>query len=164
MVFQSYNLFPHMTVLQNVIEAPVHVRRLSRSEATDLAREWLNRVGMSGKEDAYPAQLSGGQQQRAAIARALAMAPSLMLFDEVTSALDPELVAEVLRVIRDLAESTQMTMLIVTHEMRFARDVSDRVMFLDGGEIIEQGEPEVMFSNPRQQRTSQFLSQILSER
>ena len=159
-VFQQFNLFPHLTVLQNLIEAPVHVKRVPRDEALALGRELLGKVGLAGKAEAYPGQLSGGQQQRVAIARALAMAPKLMLFDEVTSALDPELVGEVLAVMRRLADEG-MTM-VVTHEMGFARDVADRVVFIDGGVVVEQGPPAAFFSAPVEPRTREFLATFLA--
>lgn len=157
MVFQQFNLFPHMTILQNVVEAPIHVLKLSKEEATQRGMEMLERVGLGDKADAHPAQLSGGQQQRAAIARALVMRPKLMLFDEPTSALDPELVGEVLEVIEDLAEQGEMTMILVTHEMDFAREVADRVIFISDGAIAEQGPPEQLFENPQNPRTAAFL-------
>lgn len=160
MVFQRFNLFPHMTVLGNVTEAPIRVRRESRREAEEHGRELLERVGLSARADAYPRQLSGGQQQRVAIARALAMRPSLMLFDEPTSALDPELVGEVLDVMRDLARSG-MTMIVVTHEMAFAREVADSVVFMDDGQIVERGTPSTLIANPEHQRTQAFLSKVL---
>jgi ABC-type histidine transport system ATPase subunit len=160
MVFQQFNLWPHMTVLGNVIEAPMRVRGLSRAQATELARAALARVQLSDKTDAYPARLSGGQQQRVAIARALAMQPKVMLFDEPTSSLDPELTEEVLNVMRGLAEDGT-TMIVVTHEMRFAREVSDVVMFLHNGTIEEQGPPEQVFGAPRSERCRQFLSKFL---
>jgi polar amino acid transport system ATP-binding protein len=160
MVFQSFNLFPHMTVLENIIEAPVKVRRESRREAAAHAKELLDRVGLAHKGDDYPRQLSGGQQQRVAIARALAMRPKLMLFDEPTSALDPELVGDVLLTMKDLADQG-MTMIIVTHEMGFARDVADRVLFMDGGVVVESGSPEEVLNNPKNQRTREFLSRVL---
>jgi polar amino acid transport system ATP-binding protein len=160
MVFQKFNLFPHMTVIRNIIEAPVHVRGLSPGEATARGRELLGRMGLSEKENEYPHTLSGGQQQRVAIARALAMQPEIMLFDEVTSALDPELVGEVLAVMRRLA-ADGMTMIVVTHEMQFAREVADRVLMLDGGRIIEVGSPTQMFSAPRHPRTADFLGRVL---
>jgi polar amino acid transport system ATP-binding protein len=160
MVFQHFNLFPHMSAIHNVMEAPIRVLGLSRQQAQQRAAELFEMVGLAGKESAYPRQLSGGQQQRVAIARALAMRPKIMLFDEVTSALDPELVGEVLTVLRRLAESG-MTMLIVTHEMSFARDVSDRVMFMEKGRIVEQGEPAVIFTAPRSERTRSFLKAVL---
>jgi polar amino acid transport system ATP-binding protein len=159
-VFQSFNLFPHMTVLHNVTLGPRKVLSLPRAQAEAEAMELLRRVGLADKRDEYPDRLSGGQQQRAAIVRALAMKPQLLLLDEVTSALDPELVAEVLQVIRELAKGG-MTMVIATHEMGFARDVAHRVCFLDAGVILEQGEPEQMFSKPREERTRQFLQRII---
>jgi polar amino acid transport system ATP-binding protein len=155
-VFQSYNLFPHMTALQNIVAAPIRVRGLQRTKAEQRARDLLAMVGLSEKADAYPARLSGGQQQRVAIARALAMDPKIMLFDEVTSALDPELVGEVLAAMQQLARDG-MTMIVVTHEMSFARDVADRVVFMDGGVIVEEGAPEEMFAGPRTDRVRQFL-------
>jgi ABC-type histidine transport system ATPase subunit len=157
MVFQSFNLWSHMTVLENVIEAPVHVLKLPKAEAVDRAKRLLNKVGIGDKLDAYPAHLSGGQQQRAAIARALAMEPKVMLFDEPTSALDPELVGEVLRVMRQLAEEGR-TMLIVTHEMGFAREVASEVIFLHQGRVEEQGPPAQLFGAPRSERCRQFLA------
>jgi polar amino acid transport system ATP-binding protein len=160
MVFQRFNLFPHMTALQNVIEAPVRVKGLSRDAAVERARNQLDRVGLADKLDAYPAQLSGGQQQRVAIARALAMDPKLMLFDEPTSALDPELVGEVLGAIRKLAQEG-MTMLVVTHEMGFAREVGDTLVFMDDGAVVEAGPPREVLANPRQERTRTFLSKVL---
>ena len=159
-VFQSFNLFPHMSVLRNVTLAPLRALGLSRAEADAQAVELLERFGLADKRDEYPDRLSGGQQQRVAIVRALAMRPELMLLDEVTSALDPELVAEVLNVIRELAEGG-MTMLIATHEMGFARDIADRVCFLDAGLILEEGDPEAIFSAPREPRTQQFLQRII---
>ena len=160
MVFQQFNLWSHMTVLQNVMEAPVHVLGKSKAEAMDRAKSVLNKVGLSDKLDYYPAHLSGGQQQRAAIARALAMDPDVMLFDEPTSALDPELVGEVLRVMRQLAEEGR-TMMVVTHEMGFAREVSNKVIFLHEGRIEEEGEPKAVFGNPRSERFRQFLASNL---
>jgi polar amino acid transport system ATP-binding protein len=160
-VFQSFNLFPHMTVLQNVTLAPRKVMGLGKADAEAQAVELLSRFGLEDKRDEYPDRLSGGQQQRVAIVRALATRPQLMLFDEVTSALDPELVAEVLGVIRELAESG-MTMLIATHEMGFARDIAHRVCFLDDGVLLEQGRPEEIFSNPQEPRTQQFLQRIIA--
>jgi polar amino acid transport system ATP-binding protein len=160
-VFQAYNLFPHMTVLRNVTLAPRSVLRLSRADAERRALDLLGRFGLADRRDEYPDRLSGGQQQRVAIARALAMGPDLMLLDEVTSALDPELVAEVLGVVRELADSG-MTMLIATHEMGFAREIADRVCFLDEGVILEQGRPEQIFSAPREARTQQFLARIVA--
>ncbi len=164
MVFQQFNLFPNMTVLGNVTEAPVHVLGMDRQRAEAKARELLDRVGLSAKLDARPNQLSGGQQQRVAIARALAMEPKVLLLDEVTSALDPELVAGVLNVLRELAETTDITMLIVTHEMHFARDVSHRVMMFDRGQVVEQGPPEQIFGAPQQERTRSFLHAVVEER
>ncbi len=160
MVFQRFNLFPHMTAMQNIIEAPMQVKHLPREQCEARAIELLRKVGLEQKADAYPARLSGGQQQRVAIARALAMDPKLMLFDEATSALDPELVGEVLKVMRQLAEEG-MTMVVVTHEMGFAREVADRVIFMDGGVILEQGQPSQVFSAPQHERTQTFLRQIL---
>jgi len=157
MVFQSFNLFPHLTVLQNIIEAPTVVKGLSQAEAEVLARVLLKKVGLETKAEAYPMQLSGGQQQRVAIARALAMQPQVMLFDEPTSALDPELRDEVLRVMRQLAEEG-MTMIVVTHEMQFARDMADQILFFDAGLVAESGPPEQIFSCPRHERTREFLS------
>jgi polar amino acid transport system ATP-binding protein len=159
-VFQSYNLFPHMSVLRNVTLAPRDVLGLSKQDADERATTLLDRFGLAGKRDEYPDRLSGGQQQRVAIVRALAMQPELMLFDEVTSALDPELVAEVLEVIRELAAGG-MTMIIATHEMSFARDMADRVCFLDSGRILEQGPPAEIFTAPREERTQQFLQRII---
>ena len=160
MVFQRFNLFPHMTALENIIEAPIQVLGLSRAAALEDARRLLGRVGLADKADHYPSQLSGGQQQRVAIARALAMKPQAMLFDEPTSALDPETVGEVLQVMKELAEEG-MTMVVVTHEMGFAREVADRVVVLDQGELIEQGTPEQIFSQPQHPRTRAFLSRVL---
>ncbi len=159
MVFQSFNLFPHLTALGNVMLAQRKVLNRSKDEAERVAREQLDRVGLNDKPDAYPIQLSGGQQQRVAIARALAMDPHVMLFDEVTSALDPELVREVLEVMKSLAKAG-MTMMVVTHEMGFARDVADRVIFMDEGMIVEQGSPEHVFDNPQSERTQDFLGHI----
>jgi polar amino acid transport system ATP-binding protein len=159
-VYQSYNLFPHMTVLRNITLAPREAMKLDRAEAEKQARSLLGRFGLLDKQDEYPDRLSGGQQQRVAIVRALAMRPALMLLDEVTSALDPELVAEVLAVIRELAREG-MTMLIATHEMGFARDIADRVCFLDAGRILEQGPPERIFTSPEHPRTRQFLGRII---
>ena len=161
MVFQHFNLFPNMSVLENIVEAPIHVMGLSRSEATAKAEGLLAKVGMEEKRDMKPSQLSGGQQQRVAIARALAMDPAILLLDEVTSALDPELVGEVLAVLKDIAAETDISMLIVTHEMQFARDVSDRVMMFDQGSIVEEGPPEKIFSDPAHQRTRDFLRAVL---
>lgn len=160
MVFQSFNLFPHMTVLGNLTIAQRRVKKRSRDEAEKVAREMLGRVGLSEKADAYPSHLSGGQQQRVAIARALCMNPDMMLFDEPTSALDPELVGEVLQVMRELADEG-MTMLVVTHEMGFAREVGSRLIFMDGGHILEQGDPREVLSNPQHPRTQDFLSRVL---
>jgi polar amino acid transport system ATP-binding protein len=160
MVFQRFNLFPHMTVLQNVVEAPIRVKREPQGVATQRAHELLRRVGLEDKVDTYPNQLSGGQQQRVAIARALAMQPKLMLFDEPTSALDPELVGEVLDVMRGLAEDG-MTMIVVTHEMGFAREVGDALVFMDGGVIVEAGEPRDVLNQPQHERTRAFLSKVL---
>ncbi|MBA0051536.1 amino acid ABC transporter ATP-binding protein [Streptomyces sp. AJS327] len=160
MVFQRFNLFPHMTALENVIEAPVQVKRESRTDARERARKLLDRVGLADKADSYPSQLSGGQQQRVAIARALAMDPKLMLFDEPTSALDPELVGEVLDVMRGLAEDG-MTMIVVTHEMGFAREVGDSLVFMDDGVVVESGNPREVLGNPRHERTKAFLSKVL---
>ncbi|PYG02250.1 amino acid ABC transporter ATP-binding protein, PAAT family [Georgenia satyanarayanai] len=161
MVFQQFNLFPNMTVMENIVEAPVHVLGKSKEEARQRAHELLELVGLSDKADAHPSRLSGGQQQRVAIARALAMDPEILLLDEVTSALDPELVGEVLSVLRNIAETTNITMLIVTHEMQFAQEVSHRVLMFDQGRIIEDAEPHVMFSNPREPRTKAFLQAVL---
>ncbi|MBR4903103.1 MAG: amino acid ABC transporter ATP-binding protein [Selenomonadaceae bacterium] len=160
MVFQCFNLFPHMTVLDNITLAPMKVRKIARSKAEQTAQELLDRVGLGDKSNAYPNQLSGGQQQRVAIARALAMQPKVMLFDEPTSALDPEMVGEVLDVMQRLAESG-MTMVIVTHEMGFAREVGTRLLFVDGGYIVEQGNPREVFEHPKEERTRAFLSKIL---
>ncbi len=160
MVFQQFNLFPHLTVLQNITLAPTNVRHLPKEQAEAKARELLKRVGIPEQADKYPGQLSGGQQQRVAIARALAMEPKIMLFDEPTSALDPEMIKEVLDVMQELARSG-MTMICVTHEMGFAREVADRVLFFDQGRIVEQGTPEHFFENPQHPRTQLFLSQIL---
>ncbi|MCK9230587.1 MAG: amino acid ABC transporter ATP-binding protein [Syntrophales bacterium] len=160
MVFQSFNLFPHKTVLENVNLAQMVVRKRSRKEAAEISRELLKKVFISEKEDQYPTQLSGGQQQRVAIARALAMKPKVMLFDEPTSALDPETIGEVLEVMKNLARDG-MTMIVVTHEMGFAREVADRIIFMDRGSIIEQGTPEHFFKNPIEERTRLFLKQIL---
>jgi polar amino acid transport system ATP-binding protein len=161
MVFQNFNLFGHMTALENVIEAPVRVKKLTKRDAVAQAKVLLERVGLADKLDAYPAQLSGGQQQRVAIARALAMKPKLMLFDEPTSALDPELIGEVLDVMKSLALDFQTTMIVVTHEMGFAREAAGRVLMMDDGRIIEEGTPEHFFTAPREERTKQFLSAIL---
>ena len=159
-VFQAYNLFPHMTVLENVTLAPRKARRLGRAQAAAEARELLRRIGLEDKADEYPDRLSGGQQQRVAIARALAMSPKLMLLDEITSALDPQLVSEVLNLVRGLAE-TGMTMILATHEMSFAREVADKVCFLDAGVILEEGPPEQIFSEPREERTREFLARVI---
>lgn len=160
MVFQRFNLFPHMTVLENIVLAPTKVLKISRDEAISTAMDLLQRVGLKEKANSYPTQLSGGQQQRVAIARALAMKPKVMLFDEPTSALDPEMVTEVLDVMKNLAKQG-MTMVVVTHEMGFAREVGDRVLFVDEGRIIEEGTPKEIFENPKQERTKVFLSKIL---
>lgn len=157
MVFQQFNLFPHMTALRNVTEAPIHVLGLSKTEAEARARELLRSVGMEDKAEAYPSQLSGGQKQRVAIARALAMQPRIMLFDEVTSALDPELVAEVVNVMRDLAHRHDMTMIVVTHQLEMAEEVADRIAFLDAGRVIEQGPPARLLHEPEQLRTREFV-------
>jgi ABC-type polar amino acid transport system ATPase subunit len=161
MVFQQFNLFPHMTALRNIMLAPMKVRGLSREEAEKVARALLERVGIPEKAEHYPANLSGGQQQRVAIARALAMQPRIMLFDEPTSALDPEMINEVLEVMTDLAKSG-MTMMVVTHEMGFARRVAHRIVFMDEGSIVEVDTPQTFFASPRSERTRQFLSKILS--
>ncbi|WP_269748006.1 ectoine/hydroxyectoine ABC transporter ATP-binding protein EhuA [Agromyces laixinhei] len=160
MVFQQFNLFPHMTVLENVIEAPIHVLGLSKADATERATDLLELVGLQDHMRHTPPELSGGQQQRVAIARALAMRPRVMLFDEPTSALDPELIGEVLNVIRRLATTTDMTMLMVTHEMRFAQEISDRVVMFDKGVVVEQGPPEQLFKNPQHERTQRFLKAV----
>ncbi|MFM5980399.1 MAG: amino acid ABC transporter ATP-binding protein [Sphaerospermopsis kisseleviana] len=160
MVFQQFNLFPHLTVLQNITLAPIWVRKLPKQKAEELAMQLLERVGILAQANKYPGQLSGGQQQRVAIARALAMQPKIMLFDEPTSALDPEMVREVLDVMRNLA-SEGMTMVVVTHEVGFAREVADRVVFLDGGFLVEEATPDVFFTEPKEERTKKFLSQIL---
>jgi cystine transport system ATP-binding protein len=159
-VFQNFNLFPHRTALENVVEGPIVVKKVPKAQALELGRKLLAKVGLAGKEDAYPRRMSGGQQQRVAIARALAMEPQVILFDEPTSALDPELVGEVLATIRELARENR-TMVIVTHEMQFARDVANRVVFFDQGVIAEQGEAKALFANPQQERTRQFLSKFL---
>ncbi|AGB82956.1 Arginine transport ATP-binding protein ArtM [Serratia rubidaea] len=161
-VFQNFNLFPHRSVLENIIEGPVIVKGEERAKAEQRARELLAKVGLSGKEQAYPKRLSGGQQQRVAIARALAMQPEVILFDEPTSALDPELVGEVLNTIRALAEEKR-TMVIVTHEMSFARDVADRAIFMDNGRIVEQGPAKALFADPQHQRTRQFLDKFINQ-
>ncbi|MFS0657849.1 amino acid ABC transporter ATP-binding protein [Niallia alba] len=159
MVFQSYNLFPHKTAIENVMEGPITVKKQSKEKARSIAADLLNKVGLGDKIDYYPFQLSGGQQQRVGIARALAVDPEVMLFDEPTSALDPELVGEVLKVIKQLANEG-MTMIIVTHEMKFAREVADEVIFMDGGYIVEKGNPQAIFSAPKEARTQQFLQLI----
>ena len=161
MVFQSFNLFPHMTALENIMEAPVHVLRMPKEEARERAKGLMEMVGLHGHLDHKPPQLSGGQQQRVAIARALAMRPKILLFDEPTSALDPELIGEVLSVIRDLAHSADMTMLMVTHEMRFAEEISDRVVMFDSGSVVEQGPPSQLFTKPSHERTRLFLRAVL---
>jgi polar amino acid transport system ATP-binding protein len=161
MVFQSFNLFPHMSVLRNITEAPIHVLRISKEEAEARALEFLDLVGLKNKVNAYPAQLSGGQKQRVAIARALAMQPKIMLFDEITSALDPELAAEVLSVLRNLARTTDMTMLLVTHQMHFAQEFADRIIFMEHGTIVEEGSPEKIFQQPKEERTRSFLKTVL---
>ena len=161
MVFQQFNLFPHMTVLQNLIEAPVQVQKRDRAQVIEEAKILLGKVGLSEKADVYPRKLSGGQQQRVAIARALAMKPSIMLFDEPTSALDPEMVGEVLQLMKELADDG-MTMVVVTHEMGFARDVSDRVLFMADGYVVEEGKPEQIFTAPQHKRTKAFLSRLLA--
>ena len=160
MVFQQFNLFPHMSVIDNITMAPMQIRNLNKQDAEQLAMELLDKVGLREKADNYPQQLSGGQQQRVAIARALAMKPKVMLFDEPTSALDPEMVKEVLEVMKNLAKEG-MTMVVVTHEMGFAREVGDRVLFMDGGYIVEQGHPEEVFGNPQNERTKAFLGKVL---
>lgn len=159
MVFQGYNLFPHKTALENVMEGPVTVKKENRLEAMKKAESLLSKVGLADKKDFYPFQLSGGQQQRVGIARALAMEPNVMLFDEPTSALDPELVGEVLKVMKDLAKEG-MTMMVVTHEMRFAKEVADEVIFMEDGVVVERGKPEDIFGNPKEERTQQFLKRI----
>jgi polar amino acid transport system ATP-binding protein len=161
MVFQQFNLYPHLSVLKNITLAPIRIRKMNKKDADDQAFALLERVGLSEKKDAYPTQLSGGQQQRVAIARALAMKPRIMLFDEPTSALDPEMIGEVLQVMKDLAQSG-MTMMVVTHEMGFAREVSDRIIFMDYGEILEEAQPEEFFKHPKHERAQQFLKEILS--
>ncbi len=163
MVFQSFNLFPHLTALQNITLAPIQVRKWPRARAEKVARELLARVGIPEKAGTYPAQLSGGQQQRVAIARALAMQPKIMLFDEPTSALDPEMIQEVLDVMKGLAREMGMTMVVVTHEMGFAREVADRLVFMDEGVIVEEGTPEHFFTSPKEERTKLFLSKILHQ-
>jgi ABC-type polar amino acid transport system ATPase subunit len=160
MVFQKFNLFPMFTVLKNIMYAPVHINKMKYKDAEELARSLLEKVGLANRADAYPSMLSGGQQQRVAIARALAMQPKMLLFDEPTSALDPELVGEVLQVMKTL-RSDGMSMVVVTHEMGFARDVSDRVVFMDKGYIVEEGKPQQIFNSPQQERTQQFLNRII---
>ncbi len=160
MVFQHFNLFPHLTVIENITIAPVELKKMTKEAAREKAMELLNKVGLAEKAEAYPAQLSGGQKQRVAIARALAMNPDIMLFDEPTSALDPEMVGEVLEVMKQLA-ADGMTMVVVTHEMGFAREVADRVVFMDGGYIIEEGTPEEVFGHPKEERTISFLNKVL---
>ncbi len=160
MVFQHFNLFPHKTVLQNIMMAPVKLKRMTKEEAKEIASQLLKRVGMEAKADAYPSQLSGGQKQRVAIARALAMNPNIMLFDEPTSALDPEMVGEVLKVMQELV-AEGMTMVVVTHEIGFAREVADRVIFMDGGYIVEQGTPDEVILHPKEARTIDFLNKVL---
>jgi polar amino acid transport system ATP-binding protein len=161
MVFQRFNLFPHMTALENIMEAPIQVRREPKAQVRERALELLDRVGLADKAKNYPAQLSGGQQQRVAIARALAMQPKLMLFDEPTSALDPELVGDVLGVMKQLAKDG-MTMVVVTHEMQFAREVADKVLFMDGGVVVEEGPPDQVIGSPREERTKSFLARVLN--
>ena len=160
LVFQNFNLFPHYSVLKNIMDAPISVQKQSKKEAEKEARRLLEKMGLGDKADVYPCQLSGGQQQRVAIARALALKPSILFFDEPTSALDPELTGEILKVIRELAEE-KMTMVIVTHEMSFARDVADRVIFMDGGYIIEKGDPKEVIEHPKEERTRQFLARFM---
>lgn len=160
MVFQQFNLFPHLTIMNNITLAPIQIKKMSKQDAVALGTKLLDRVGLLEKADAYPAQLSGGQKQRVAIARALAMEPEIMLFDEPTSALDPEMVGEVLDVMKDLAKDG-MTMVVVTHEMGFAREVGSRVLFMDQGVIVEQNEPAALFGNPQHERTKSFLSKVL---
>ncbi|VFR34361.1 Amino acid ABC transporter, ATP-binding protein [plant metagenome] len=161
MVFQHFNLFPHMTALGNVIEAPIHVGGLSRDEAVERGRHYLDLVGLADKQDVHPAQLSGGQKQRVGIARALAMRPEIMLFDEVTSALDPELVGGILQIVKDLADKREMTMILVTHQMKFAERSCDRTLFFDEGNVVEDAPSEELFSNPKEPRTQQFLQAVI---
>ena len=158
-MFQNFNLFPHYSVLKNIMDAPIHVQKKSKQEAMETAKSLLAKMGLTGKENSYPCQLSGGQQQRVAIARALAMNPSILFFDEPTSALDPELTGEILKVIRQLAQE-KMTMVIVTHEMGVARDVADRVIIIDGGYLVEQGDPHEVIEHPKEERTQQFLARF----
>lgn len=160
-VFQQFNLYPHLSVLDNITLAPIKVKKLKKNEAESIALDLLSKVGLSNKKDAFPAQLSGGQQQRVAIARGLAMQPKIMLFDEPTSALDPEMIGEVLKVMKDLAKG-DITMMVVTHEMGFAREVADRVVFIDFGKIVEEATPEEFFNNPKSERAQQFLKQVLT--
>jgi polar amino acid transport system ATP-binding protein len=160
MVFQQFNLFPHMSAIGNVMEAPMQVLGMAKEEARAMAQALLDRVGLGAKADSYPAQLSGGQQQRVAIARALAMKPQIMLLDEITSALDPELIGEVLDVVHSLASETRMAMLVVTHEMGFARDIADRVIFMEKGRIVEEGLPDQVFEDPKSERTRSFLRSV----
>lgn len=160
-VFQQFNLYPHLSVLDNITLAPIKVKKIKKSEAESIALDLLNKVGLLNKKDSFPAQLSGGQQQRVAIARGLAMQPKIMLFDEPTSALDPEMIGEVLKVMKDLAKG-DITMMVVTHEMGFAREVADRVVFIDFGKIIEEASPEEFFNNPKSERAKQFLKQVLT--
>ncbi len=160
-VFQQFNLYPHLSVLDNITLAPIKVKKIKKNEAESIALDLLNKVGLSNKKDSFPAQLSGGQQQRVAIARGLAMQPKIMLFDEPTSALDPEMIGEVLKVMKDLAKG-DITMMVVTHEMGFAREVADRVVFIDFGKIIEEATPEEFFNNPKSDRAKQFLKQVLT--
>ena len=162
LVFQNFNLFPHFSVLQNVTDAQINVLKKSKEEATEIAMQLLDRMGLAAKADSYPCQLSGGQQQRVSIARALALKPEVLLFDEPTSALDPELTGEILEVIKSLAQE-KMTMVVVTHEMAFARDISDHIIFMDGGVIVESGSPEDVINNPKQERTKLFLSRFSKE-
>jgi len=164
MVFQQFNLFPNMRVLGNITEAPIHSLGVDKDKAEERAHELLEMVGLSDKINAYPSQLSGGQQQRVAIARALAMSPKVLLLDEVTSALDPELISDVLSVLRDIANNTEITLLCVTHQMNFARDISHRVLMFDEGQVVEEGSPEQIFTQPRQERTRRFLHAVLEAR